>query len=100
MNFEDFAEQFGEVKAKVESHDQQIQMLTKSNEALHKIATSVEILATKQGSMNEKLDEVVTKVEDLEALPAKRWNAVVEKILLTIVAAVVTFLLTYLGMKV
>ena len=98
MNFEDFAEQFGEVKAKVEYHDQQIQLLVKSQEALHKIATSVEILATKQGSMDEKLDEVVEKVEDLEAIPGERWKAVTEKVLLMVVAAVVTFILTKVGL--
>lgn len=100
MNIEDFAEQFGEVKARVEYHDQQIQLLVRNQEALHKIATSVEILATKQGSMDAKLDEVVEKVEVLEAIPAKRWNAVVEKVLITLAAAAVTFLLTYLGLKV
>lgn len=98
MNVEDFAEQLGEVKAKVEYHDQQITLLTQSQEALHKIATSVEVLATRQGSMDEKLDEVVTKVEDLEQLPAKRWRAVVEKVLLMVVAAVVTFVLTRIGL--
>lgn len=98
MTVEDFAEHLGKVEAKVEYHDQQIQMLTKSQEALHKIATSVEILATKQGSMDEKLDEVVDKVEELEAIPAKRWRAVVEKVLLMVVAAVVTFVLTRIGL--
>ena len=98
MNVEEFAEQFGEVKAKVEYHDQQIQLLVKSQEALHKIATSVEILATKQGSMDEKLDEVVEKVEEIESLPAKRWRAVVEKVLLMVVAAIVTFVLTRIGL--
>ena len=98
MNVEEFAEQFGEVKAKVEYHDQQIQLLVKSQEALHKIATSVEILATKQGSMDAKLDEVVVKVEEIESLPAKRWRAVVEKTLLMVVAAIVTFVLTRIGL--
>lgn len=99
MNIEEFAEHLGRVEAKVEYHDQQINSLVKSQEALHKIATSVEILATKQGSMDEKLDEVVTKVEDLESLPAKRWRAVVEKILLTAVAVTVTAIVTYLLTK-
>ena len=95
MNVEDFAEHLGRVEAKVEYHDQQIDMLTKSQEALHKIATSVEILATKQGSMDKKLDEVVTKVEEIEALPGKRWRAVVEKALLTVVSVIITALVTY-----
>ncbi|MBR4857136.1 MAG: hypothetical protein IKU94_11005 [Bacteroidaceae bacterium] len=98
MNFEDFAEQFGEVKAKVEYHDQQILLLTKSQEALHKIATSVELLAEKQGNMSDKLDTVVDKVEEIESLPAKRWRAIVEKVILMLVAAVVTFILTKVGL--
>ena len=95
MNMEDFAEQLGRVEATVEYHGQQIELLTKSQEALHKIATSVEILATKQGSMDKKLDEVVTKVEEIEALPGKRWRAVAEKALLTVVSVIITAIVTY-----
>lgn len=95
MDLSEIAEQLGEVKAQCEANKEQISLLQKSTAALNEIATSVKLIASRQGDMGEKLDKVVTKVDELEQIPAKRWNAVVEKILLTAVTVIVTALVTY-----
>lgn len=49
-------------------------------------------------SIMEKLDKLVAWQEAQQAKPAKRWEAVVEKALLMVVAAVVAYILARVGL--
>ena len=67
--------------------------------ALNRMATAIEVMATKQTSQAEKIDEIkesvdglTTKVETIEQKPAKRWDGIVDKIIYGIVGAFVTAL--------
>lgn len=46
----------------------------------------------------EKLDQLAGDVKDLKAKPAKRWESVMEKILSTVVAAIMGFVLARLSL--
>jgi SMC interacting uncharacterized protein involved in chromosome segregation len=98
MDLGEIAERLGKVEAYCETNAEQIRLLQENNEALHKIATSVELLTTKQCSMDKKLDKVSDKVEELEKIPAKRWHAVVEKVLCVAAGAVAAYILAQLGL--
>lgn len=69
-----------------------------SNHALTRLATAVEVMATKQDHMSETMERLTTKVEALEAEPGKRWKFVIEKAIYFIVAAVVGFMLASVGL--
>jgi type II secretory pathway component PulF len=73
--------------------DRQEKML----DTVHKLALSVSELANKQGNMETKLDGLCNDVEEIKEKPGKRWDALVEKILFTIVGSLVTFLLAKIG---
>lgn len=49
-------------------------------------------------SMNEKLDKVVNYQESQAAKPGKRWDSIVDKILMLIIAAVITYILAKIGL--
>ena len=55
-------------------------------------------MATKQDPMNDNLDKIDGKVEQIEAEPGKRWKSVVEKVTLLVVAAVVGYILARVGL--
>lgn len=46
----------------------------------------------------EKLNKLISWQEDQQAQPAKRWNAVVEKAIIVVVTALVTYALARLGL--
>lgn len=46
----------------------------------------------------EKLDRLLSWQEEQQARPARRWEAVTEKVILAIVAAVVGFILAQIGL--
>ena len=86
--------------------------MKEENKAIYKIATSVEVMAEKLGNIEDKVDETKRKVDEtaeaqraseerllqrvsnVENAPAKQTANNVNSIRLSIVTAVVTFLVT------
>ena len=92
------------IAIKLEDHEHEIGSLKHrmtaveaANQALNRLATAVEVMATKQENMSKSVDKLTQKVEALEAEPAKKWRFVVEKAIYFVVAAVVGYMLAQLG---
>ena len=94
-----------DIAVKLTDHDHEIGSLKhrmndleKSNTVLNRLATAVEVMATKQDSISKNVDKLTNKVESLEAEPGKRWKFVVEKSIYFIVGAVLAFIFGKAGM--
>lgn len=94
-----------QIAVKLEDHEHEIGSLKyrmkaveESNAVLNRLATAVEVMATKQDAMSSSMEKLTGKVEALEAEPGKRWKFVVEKAIYFVVAAVVGFALAKLGL--
>lgn len=68
-------------------------------ESVHKLATTVEILAHEQKDTNNKVDKLTSDVEEIKEKPAKRWDSVAKVIITAIATAIVTLILTQIGLK-
>lgn len=79
---------------RVRSNTRRIEGLERGQEALNRLATAVEVLAAKQTAMDENLRRITGELDTLEQRPARRWEALTDKILLALAGAFVTFLLT------
>lgn len=86
------------IEARCKSNTHRIDELEADNKALHQLATSVEVLATKQETIEENVNEIKTDVKSLKALPAGRWEAVVKGLITALIAGLVGFALARLGM--
>ena len=75
-----------------------IKKLEGEHETLQQLATSVAVLAEQIKTMNISVNTLTGKVEHLEEKPGKRWDAVVDKIVWAVLAAVVAFLLGRIGL--
>ena len=104
MTSEDVAIRFAEVEHRTASNTQRIDRLEQQTDALNSLAASVEVMANEQKHQTEAILDIKTdltalggKVETLERKPGKRWESAVEKITMTIIAAVIGFILARLG---
>lgn len=68
-----------------------IKKLEEKNEALSSLATSVAVLAEQMKTMNVNVNSLTSKVEEIEAKPAKRWEAVVAAVISALAAGVIGF---------
>ena len=49
--------------------------------------------------MKKDIIEIKTDVKALTSIPSKRWEAIVEKVVLVVVGAVIAFLLGKIGIR-
>lgn len=94
-----------EVESRSKSNTHRIDNLEQSTKAITSIATSVEVMATELKHQTTAMAEIKTdvakldsKVETIEQKPAKRWDSIVEKAILVVVTAIVTLILTKIGL--
>ena len=91
-----------QIKAALRRIDEQAQL----TETVHKLATSIELLVAKQeitsekvAETNKKLEAITHDVEDIKQKPAKKWDESVKAIVLGLIAGVVAFFLSKIGLK-
>jgi hypothetical protein len=86
------------------SNIRRIEKLELQTEAIQSLATSVEIMVKEQSHQTEAIDRIEknvekldTKVEILEHKPAKRWESIVEKTIMTFVGGIIGYVLVKIG---
>lgn len=67
-------------------------------EDIQQLSSSVAILANNMKSMLEEQQRQNQRLEDLEKKPVKRWDAVIDKIVMTVLGALITFVLLQVGL--
>lgn len=95
LNFE---HRLTEVEERSKSNGHRIDKLEESTEAINNLATSVRVMAEKQDHVAETVDKLDGKVTALESKPGRRWEALADKIILTIAAAIIGFALANIGL--
>lgn len=67
-------------------------------EDIQQLSSSVAILANNMKSMLEEQQRQNQRLEDLEKKPVKRWDAVIDKIVMTVLGALIAFVLLQVGL--
>lgn len=94
----DMEHRLTEVEARSKSNAHRLDDVEKRQDNLDKLTTSVSLLAEREERMESDVKEIKSDVKTLAEKPAKRWEAVVEKALLAVVAAVVAYFLGRMGL--
>lgn len=87
MSNEDMIKALTETGERAKANSRRIDELAISVTALNKMATALEVLATKQNAMAETVHLIDSKVTSLEAKPMKRLGTVVGYIAAAICSA-------------
>lgn len=87
-----------EVEERSKSNSHRLDDLETRQDNLDKLVTTVNVLATKEENIENTVDEVRCDVKTLINKPAKRWDGLVDKIIMTIAAAIIGFILAKIGL--
>lgn len=87
-----------EVEQRSKSNTHRLEEVEKRQDNLDKLTLSVGLLAEREERVESDVKEIKSDVKTLAEKPAKRWDAVVEKALLAVVAAVVAYFLGRMGL--
>ena len=86
-----------EVEERSKANQRRIDILEKRQDNLEELTVTVRTLALKEENVEKTVTEIKDDVKELTNKPAKRWEGIVDKIILTIAAAIAGFVLAHFG---
>jgi len=87
-----------EVESRAKSNTKRLDDVERRQNDLDELVSSVSALATKQECMEGDVKEIKADVKTLAAKPGKRWEALADKVIWSVAAAVIAFLLGRMGL--
>ncbi|MDD6251124.1 MAG: hypothetical protein ACI4HJ_06710 [Ruminococcus sp.] len=87
-----------EVRDLAKSNQKRIDKLEEQAERQDELIRAVAVMAEKQSEMDKNLGEIKNDIKVIKDKPAKRWDSVIEKILLCIVTGIVGYIFVKLGL--
>lgn len=97
MDFE-HEKRLTEVEERSKSNSHRIDTLEKRQDDLDELVGTVKVLAVREENVESNVKEIKSDVKSLTGKSGKMWDAIVEKIIFIIVAAVVGYILAKIGM--
>lgn len=98
MDIEKIALRLQEVADRSTRNEGRIKKLEAEHKILQDLATAVAVMAEQIKTMNGSVETLNEKVDKLEEKPGKRWEAIVDKVIWAVCAAVIAFLLGRIGL--
>lgn len=92
------AELLAQVDARSKSNTHRLDELERRQDNLDDLVSTVKVLATKEERVEADVKEIKSDVKALKNLPAQRWHGLVDKIWLTVAAAVIGYILAQMGL--
>ena len=93
----EYERRLSHVEDRSKSNTRRLDKMEKVQETLTNLVQSVATIAQKQVDMDTDMKEVKADVKTIAGKPAKRWEGIVEKALLTVVAALVGWCMFKMG---
>ena len=96
MDFE-HEKRLTEVEERTKSNTHRIDDLEKRQDNLDELVGTVKVLAVREENVETDVKEIKNDVKSLTNKSGQRWDGLVDKIIMTIVAAIVGFILAKFG---
>lgn len=86
-----------EVEERSKSNSHRIDDVERRQDNLDELVSTVKVLAIREENVESDVKEIKSDVKALTTKPAKRWDNLVDKIIMTIAAAIVGYFLAKFG---
>ena len=93
MNLDEMAVKLTETESRSKSNTKRLEKVEERQDALDRLVTSVEVLATREEGVEKDVKEIKSDVKTLTSKPGKRWEGVVDKALAAIVGGFIAWIL-------
>ena len=97
MTTEEIAASVQEINDRAKSNTHRLDRLEQRQDDLEKLAGSVKVLADRQERMDDDVKEIKRDVKTIAEKPVRRGEAIVDKLIYALLAAVMTYLLAMAG---
>lgn len=86
------------VEDRSKSNSERLDAVEKRQDNLDDLVSTVKVLAVREENVEKDVSEIKTDVKTLTNKPAKRWDDLVDKVIMLVVGGIVGFILTQLGL--
>lgn len=86
-----------EVESRSSSNTKRIDAMEKRQNDLDDLVTTVKVLANREERVEEDVKEIKGDVKEIKAIPKKRWEGLVDKVIYTGIGAIITYICVKLG---
>ena len=90
-------ERLTKVEERSKSNTYRLADLERRQDNLDDLVSTVKVLAVREENVENDVKEIKNDVKSLTNKSGQRWDSLVEKVILTLVAAVVGFILAQIG---
>lgn len=97
-NEKDIEHRLTTVEDRSKSNQHRLDEIEKRQDDLEELTSTVKVLAVREENVENDVKEIKSDVKILTSKPGKRWDSLIEKVILTVVAAVAGFILAKLGL--
>lgn len=87
-----------EVEGRSKSNTHRLDKVEKQQSEFVDLVSSVKVLAEREQNVENDVKEIKNDVKTLTGKPGQRWDNLVDKVIVTLAAAVVGFILAKLGL--
>lgn len=98
MTHEELIERVTEADSRSKSNTHRLDEMEKRQDDLDELVSSVKVLAVREEAVERDVKEIKNDVKNLSSRSGKRWDAIVDKLIWAVLAAIVAFLLGRLGL--
>lgn len=97
MTNEEVVALLSEVNSRSKSNTHRLDEMEKRQDDLEELTSTVKVLAVREENVERDVKEIKADVKQLSEKPLKRGEGIVDKLIYALFAAVLTFLLTKIG---
>lgn len=98
MTEQEIAIKLTEHEGRIERQEGRIKTLESNYTALNDLARTTAVMAEKIDVTEKKVDSISANVEEMKLKGSKRWDNLIEKVIFTVVGAVIAYMLARAGM--
>jgi len=91
-------ERLVKVEERSKSNSHRLEELEKRQDNLDDLVSTVKVLAVREENVENDVKEIKNDVKTLTGKSGQRWDGLVDKIILVLATALVTFLLSQMGL--
>ena len=87
-----------EVEARSKSNTKRLDDMEKRQDNLDDLVSTVKVLADREERVEDDVKEIKNDVKSIKDKPGKRWEAIVDKAVWAVLAAIIAFMLGRIGL--
>jgi hypothetical protein len=94
----EFEHRLTEVEERSKSNTHRLDEMERRQDNLDDLVTTVKVLADREERVEDDVKEIKNDVKSIKDKPGKRWDAIVDKIVWAVLAAIIAFVLGRVGL--